>query len=51
VAGEGERRRGAVAKLRRAIVRAGGRETEGKRAGKDPHPKVELWQQLVAAAE
>jgi hypothetical protein len=45
VAGEGGGRRGAVAKLRRAIVHAGGRKIEGKRAGKDPQPKVELQQQ------
>jgi hypothetical protein len=32
--------------LRRAIVHAGGGETEGKRVGKDPHPKAELWRWL-----
>jgi hypothetical protein len=51
VAGEGGRRRGAVAKLQRAIVRAGGWEIEGKRAGEDPHPKAELRRQLATAAE
>jgi hypothetical protein len=40
-----------MAKLRRAIVRAGGRETEGKWASEDPHPKAELRWQLAAAAE
>jgi hypothetical protein len=42
VAGEGRRRRGAVAKLRRAIMCGGGRETEGKKAGDDDHLHAEL---------
>jgi hypothetical protein len=32
-------------------VRVRGRETEGKRADEDPHPKAELRRQLVVAAE
>jgi hypothetical protein len=36
--------------LRRAIVHAGGGETEGRRSGKDPHPKAELLGQLAVAA-
>jgi hypothetical protein len=39
VAREGERWRGAVAKLQRAIMCAGGRETEGKRAGEESSPQ------------